>query len=118
MPNGDNHMDLTTLGTAAAGGAATAFGQWLWRRLVTAPRHKQMSVREMRDLIAQVDGDRNRKIEDIAKMVEDVRSERSADRRAIEEIRGEMANFKGVMDSVQRVVSRLATDAGLSGHGD
>ena len=98
LPHGDRQMDLQTLGTAAAGGAATWLGQWLIRRLIIMPRSKPMTVRELKSLLAEVDGERNRRIEDVLQMVEQMRSEQE--------------RLRGTVDGLYRRINEIAAASG------
>ena len=98
LPHGDRQMDLQTLGTAAAGGAATWLGQWLIRRMVVIPRSKPMSVRELKSLLAEVDAERNRRIEDVFQ--------------AVDQIRSEQERLRGTVDGLYRRINEIAAASG------
>jgi len=79
MPNGNHGMDSSTATTAAITATVTAVVQWLWRRLVTTPRMRPLSVREMKDLIdtalSQHSREHEQKIDRALSSIEELRTE-------------------------------------------
>src|SRR5690242_17969725 len=104
--------NLAAVAHMVLGGMATAAGRYLWQRLIVVPRQRPHSVREMRDLIdlAAVELDKRRaadrgsqehRIEEILRLVTELRTDYETDRAAI----------NGKLDAHGRILKRLQTEA-------
>ena len=106
------HFDLAALAHMVIGGMAAAAGRHFWIRLRLFPRPQPNSVREMRNLIdlaaAELDktrsSDRDKqehRIEEILRLVTELRTDYESDRAAI----------NGKLDAHARILKRLQTEA-------
>jgi hypothetical protein len=109
MPEGhDMDANTTGLGWAVLGAMATSAGHWLWRRMFTSQRTSPMSVRELRNVIAEAESTAKKRSEAQDQNIREVL-------RIVEDLRTQISEVKGTADGLLEWKSRMSA---ASGHGD